>query len=139
MKIIRGNTIMENLTPEEVISPEGGRQAAVLRFHQARPSAAAPTPPTETHCHRRKSSMTMSDDAIARTLRCQRCQQCQRRYRHRKGDWGDWNAVCTDGVVVAVLCPACQTSQENAEATINEATLDYSVNELGRFYARPKT
>ncbi|MCV7380265.1 hypothetical protein H7K38_16600 [Mycobacterium alsense] len=37
----------------------------------------------------------------------------------------DWNVVVEYGVVMGLLCPACQTPEENAEAAVNEATLDY--------------
>lgn len=52
-----------------------------------------------------------------------------------------WNAVFRSGVVHSYLCPACQTPEENAEAEINEATLNYSaggVDWLGRVYAAPR-
>lgn len=49
-----------------------------------------------------------------------------------------WNAVFRQGSVVGVLCSDCQTPEENAEAEINMATLDYGVDEQGRALARPK-
>lgn len=51
-----------------------------------------------------------------------KCARCGRRYRGQ----GDWNAVFRSGVYTGALCPACQTPEENAEAVINEATVDYS-------------
>ncbi len=63
-----------------------------------------------------------------------RCARCGRRYRGS----GDWNVTAQAGRIVGVLCPDCQTPDENAEAAINEATSDYIEDERGRFWARPK-
>lgn len=52
----------------------------------------------------------------------ERCTRCRRRMRSIAG----WNAVFRRGVAVGLLCPDCQTPEENAEAEINEAGLDYS-------------
>jgi hypothetical protein len=43
------------------------------------------------------------------------------------------------GVVVGALCPDCQTPEENAEAEINAATLEYQPDPHGRMTARPKS
>jgi hypothetical protein len=63
-----------------------------------------------------------------------RCSRCDRKYKGR----GNWNHVFRGGACVGALCPDCQTPEENAEAAINEATLDYSVDEQGSPMARPK-
>jgi hypothetical protein len=42
------------------------------------------------------------------------------------------------GVVVGLLCPQCQTPEENAEAEINAATLIYEVGPDGRIGGRPR-
>jgi len=52
----------------------------------------------------------------------ERCSRCRRRLRSITG----WNTVFRQGVVVGLLCPDCQTPEENAEAEINAAGLDYS-------------
>lgn len=44
---------------------------------------------------------------------------------------GDWNVTLEKGVVAGLLCPACQTVDENVEAVINESTIDYSVDDGG--------
>lgn len=64
-----------------------------------------------------------------------RCQRCSRRYRGQT----NWNVVVDKGVTTGILCPDCQTPEENAEAEINEATLDYqgSLSD-GRLWAVPK-
>lgn len=49
-----------------------------------------------------------------------------------------WNATVSRGVITGYLCPGCQTPDENAEAEIHEATLDYGVNSLGRLVGRPE-
>lgn len=58
-----------------------------------------------------------------------RCTRCNRRLRNGVG----WNIVFASGVVTGFLCPGCQTPQENTEAEINEATLDYSKTWLDPF------
>lgn len=63
-----------------------------------------------------------------------RCSRCRRRYRGH----GDWNVVVSAGVVTGYLCPGCQTPEENAEATIHEATLDYGITQDGLLIGRPK-
>lgn len=63
-----------------------------------------------------------------------RCARCDRRYKGR----GDWNATVVAGVVVGLLCPSCQTVEENAEAESNLATLDYGRRGDGRLVGAPK-
>ncbi|WP_458681653.1 hypothetical protein [Prescottella equi] len=53
-----------------------------------------------------------------RTIRCDRC---RRRWRGN----GDWNVTVESGNPVGITCPNCQTVEENTEAVINEATIDY--------------
>jgi hypothetical protein len=66
------------------------------------------------------------------------CSRCQRRFDPASPDAGEWNATLSRGVVVGGLCPGCQTAHENAEAQVNEATLTYKTDGLGRVRARPK-
>lgn len=63
-----------------------------------------------------------------------RCSRCNRRMRSTDG----WNATMSRGVAVGYICPTCQTPEDNAEAEINEATLDYGLNPFGRVVGRPK-
>ncbi len=51
-----------------------------------------------------------------------KCSRCRRRCRNMAG----WNATFKDGRIVGYLCGDCQTVEENLEAQINEATIDYS-------------
>ncbi|GJO37416.1 hypothetical protein NJB1604_02180 [Mycobacterium marinum] len=64
------------------------------------------------------------------------CDRCGRRARSLAA-MSDWNVVVERGYVTGLLCPNCQTPQENAEAAVNEATLDYTVID-GRLAGRPK-
>lgn len=64
-----------------------------------------------------------------------KCSRCGKRLR---GVGDGWNATLSRGVVVGVLCPDCQTPDENAEAEINLATTDYGVNAFGRLVGFPK-
>ncbi|MEU5014325.1 hypothetical protein AB0G35_29365 [Streptomyces sp. NPDC021749] len=51
------------------------------------------------------------------------------------GEGDGWNVVFDAGYAVENVCPDCQTAEENAEAEVHEATLDYSaghVDEDGR-------
>ena len=50
------------------------------------------------------------------------CYRCERKSRNYAG----WNIEFDNGHAVGFLCPNCQTPEENAEAVINEATIDYS-------------
>lgn len=54
-----------------------------------------------------------------RSFRGMRCVRCGRKYRGR----GVWRRVFWTGVVVGLLCPECQASEENGEVEVNEATL----------------
>lgn len=62
------------------------------------------------------------------------CSRCQRTGRDR----GNWNGQFRAGRLVALICPRCQSADENAEAEINEATSEYAVNPLGIAVQRPR-
>jgi hypothetical protein len=66
------------------------------------------------------------------------CARCYQQYRPGAADADQWNATLRQGRIVGLLCPACQTPEENAEAEINQATLTYRTDDLGRSIARPK-
>ncbi|BBY33371.1 hypothetical protein BST33_09985 [Mycolicibacter minnesotensis] len=66
-----------------------------------------------------------------------RCERCGRRLRNL-GAGDGWNVRAERGVILGLICPGCQTAGENAEALINEATLDYANDQYGRVIARPK-
>jgi hypothetical protein len=63
-----------------------------------------------------------------------KCARCRRRWRGQ----GDWNGTFSVGVMVGVLCPGCQTPEENTEAEVNQATMVYGKTSDGRFAAIPK-
>lgn len=63
-----------------------------------------------------------------------RCSECNRRMRSTAG----WNCTIKSGVIVGNTCPTCQTPEQNAEAEINEATLDYGQDQFGRVIGKPK-
>ncbi len=62
------------------------------------------------------------------------CDRCNKLYRGH----GDWNAVLRHGDVVGFVCTSCQSADENVEAVINEATIDYSRDLQGRVTGRAK-
>jgi hypothetical protein len=64
-----------------------------------------------------------------------RCDRCRRRCRRLEG----WNVVGDKGVIVGHLCPDCQTPEENAEAEIKAATLNYFRDSQGRVFTTMKT
>jgi hypothetical protein len=67
----------------------------------------------------------------SRTIRCTSCRKvCREMY--------GWNMDLKSGVVVGFLCPTCQSPEENAEAEINMATLEYARDPLGRIVGRPR-
>ena len=53
-------------------------------------------------------------------------------------DHGDWNGQFKSGQVVAILCPACQSPEQNAEAEINAATIEYKTDAFGRLAGKSK-
>lgn len=66
-----------------------------------------------------------------------RCVRCNRRLRSAAG----WNVIFSKGTPTAILCPTCQTPEENAEAEIREATTDYTgswVDGCGRWHFGPQ-
>ena len=67
-----------------------------------------------------------------------RCDRCNRRLRNPKADCS-WNVTIDRGRILGYICPSCQTVEENTEAEINEATLEYCgrIHGVG-FIARPK-
>lgn len=70
-----------------------------------------------------------------------RCGRCRRRPTAEQWTREAWNVTMADGVIIGFLCPDCQTAEENAEAEINEATLDYEhsgFDEGGRWSVPPK-
>jgi hypothetical protein len=67
-----------------------------------------------------------------------RCSRCNRRVGDDPNGVVGWNLMYRKGVVVWVLCPGDQTPEGNAEAEINEATLDYSEDAQGRAIGLPK-
>lgn len=71
-----------------------------------------------------------------------RCSRCRARTRVGLPAAAEWNVVFDKGVLVGFLCGACQTPEENAEAVINEATLDYGSarwDAFGRLRVRSRT
>ncbi len=69
-----------------------------------------------------------------RRAKANKCGRCQRRYRGH----GEWNLTVRQGCFAEILCPQCQTPEENAQAEIRAATLDYYTDALGRIGAAPK-
>lgn len=68
-----------------------------------------------------------------------RCSRCGRRLRNPASQAGKgWNVEMKGGEARAYLCPDCQTPEENAEAEINEATLDYFRLPGGQVFGQPK-
>lgn len=67
-----------------------------------------------------------------------RCQRCRRNLTTSATDLDRWNSEFRQGRIVALLCPECQTPEENAEAEINLATLDYHHDSAGRVRGKPK-
>lgn len=64
-----------------------------------------------------------------------KCVKCGKKNRGR----GDWNVEIKNGVAQWIICPSCQSPEQNAEAAINEATTDYTgPNAFGLFTGRPK-
>ncbi|MEE8727436.1 MAG: hypothetical protein SOI04_07885 [Bifidobacterium thermacidophilum] len=67
-----------------------------------------------------------------------KCGKCGRRFRERAFDAECWNVTLHAGIITQVLCPDCQTPEQDMEAQVNEAMLDYSRNPAGQIIARMK-
>ncbi|MEU5836428.1 hypothetical protein ABZ820_22540 [Streptomyces diacarni] len=53
------------------------------------------------------------------------CSRCTRAWWSDSSDHDRWNTVFANGRATGYLCPDCQTPEENAEAEVKEALLDY--------------
>jgi len=71
------------------------------------------------------------------------CYRCRRRFGGSdEHDADRWNAVFRGGHPMALLCPDCQTEDEDAEAERNLARIDYVAGGRlpdGRFFAQIKS
>ena len=79
-------------------------------------------------------SMKMTPQQIAKHIPCQRCGK-------RKPKDKLLNLTFKDGVVIGVICGACQTAEESIEAEVHEALIDYStmhLNSSGQAFAQLK-
>jgi hypothetical protein len=83
--------------------------------------------------HRLEGMVPIEERLVDPTAKCARCGQP---YRGVEGE--EWNAVFEEGRVVGLICPDCQTPEENAEAVINEPTLHCSADEKGQVYGAAK-
>ncbi|WP_103529559.1 hypothetical protein [Streptomyces sp. SM12] len=54
------------------------------------------------------------------------CTRCTRDFWEDADDASRWNTEFVQGHVVGYLCPECQTPEENAEAEVKAAMLDYT-------------
>jgi hypothetical protein len=54
------------------------------------------------------------------------CSRCTRACWKEADDAARWNTEFDKGVLVGLLCPECQTPEENAEAEVKAAMLDYA-------------
>jgi transcription elongation factor Elf1 len=70
------------------------------------------------------------------TPRLRPCSRCGHQARSLAA-MADWNVIGERGYIIGLICGDCQTAEENAEAAIHEATLDYTVIN-GRLAGRPK-
>lgn len=67
------------------------------------------------------------------------CSRCGERALSSKA--AGWNVTVKAGRPVGHICPNCQTPEENAEAEINHATIDYNrakLNAVGQMSAPAK-
>lgn len=75
--------------------------------------------------------------AVPPEMRIIKCHECGKRLRRITSECA-WNAIFSDGAIVGYLCPGCQTPTQNAEAVVNQATLQYGRDRSGRYFAQPK-
>ena len=67
-----------------------------------------------------------------------KCSTCGRRFRERAFDAEFWNVELHAGIITRVLCPDCQTPEQDMEAQVNQAMLNYARNTSGQIIARTK-
>lgn len=67
------------------------------------------------------------------TLTCGRCGR-----ESRLADASDWTAKFDAGKLVAVHCKDCATAEEQTEAEVNVALMEFCVDDEGELYGRPK-
>lgn len=54
------------------------------------------------------------------------CARCSRACWKDADDFRSWNGTVDKGVLVALICPQCQSPEEHTEAEVGEAVLDYA-------------
>ena len=52
------------------------------------------------------------------------CHRCKRVFSWDDPDAEEWNEARVAGMVAWLTCPGCQTSEDNAEATVNTPAED---------------
>lgn len=80
---------------------------------------------------------TIRQVSLDQAIESGRCSRCNRRINKDP----DANLTMKSGYLVGFICSRCQTPEENAEAVINEATVDYSswtTNAFGQSVGRSK-
>lgn len=63
-----------------------------------------------------------------------KCTVCRRRFRLGSHDVELWNGEWKAGLLVAVLCPKCQTPEQDVEAQVNNMFTHYLGIVNGRAY-----
>lgn len=61
-----------------------------------------------------------------------KCTVCRRRFRVGSHDFRLWNGEWKAGLLVAVLCPKCQTPEQDIEAQVNNVFTRYVGTVNGR-------
>lgn len=79
------------------------------------------------------------DDELAVIAADVGCARCERPFSLTVPDVDAWNGVLNPaGELVGLLCPDCQTPEEDAEATIRDATEDVAIGPDGTAILRPQ-
>ena len=66
------------------------------------------------------------------------CQRCGRPFSRKLADAAGWNGFYLGGVLQHLVCPGCQTADENIEAEVADAMTSNSLDAFGRSVSRPK-
>ena len=104
-------------------------------WHAAWRTPTAPGPAFAYACDEHRTDRMVPLGAKAPIVRLAKrevltCDRCGRPNNDVEGE--EWNMVIEGGFVVGLVCPDCQTPQENAEAVINESALGCGKHEQGR-------
>lgn len=86
--------------------------------------------PTSNRSSKSRAPQPATIDVGGQTVRAN-CMRCARRYRAFTKEAERWNVDYRSGFIMGLLCPGCQTVEENLEAEIN--LIDLKRSKVAKF------